>query len=75
MFKFNWSLNTGVAPSYTVLKRAMAAIDTDMKKPARKIPAASTKKRVSNVRFESIPDVYVRDASHYAKSEVNGEES
>lgn len=65
-------LNVGVAPSYTVLKRTMATIDTDEKKPEPRTPAASTKKRVSNVHFEAMPDVYVRDASHYASTDVNG---
>lgn len=59
-------LNLGVAPSYSVLKRLMAGIDTDAKKPAPRVPAASTRKRASTVRFEPAVDVYVRDASHYA---------
>lgn len=65
-------VNLGSAPSYTVLKRIMAGIDSDSKKPVAKVPAASTKKRVSTVRFEETTDVYVRDASHYGLSEIDG---
>lgn len=63
-------LNLGTAPTYTVLKRMMAGIDSDVKKPAPRVPAGSTRKgqakRVSPVKFEEFADVYVRDASHYA---------
>lgn len=58
-------INQEMTPSYTVLKRVMATIDSDRQKPLPKTPAASTRKRVSNVRFEPMDDVYVRDASHY----------
>lgn len=62
-------LNIGTAPTYTVLKRIMAGIDSDVKKPAPRVPAGSTRKgqpkRESTVKFEEIADVYVRDASHY----------
>ena len=48
----------------------MAAIDCDAKKPRPVIPAASTRKRASTVVFhDTMPDVYVRDASHYARDE------
>lgn len=63
-------LNRRAHPSYSALKRLMAAIDSDAKKPRQVIPAASTRKRVSTVVFrDAIPDVYVRDASHYARGE------
>ncbi len=63
-------LNRRAHPTYSTLKRLMAAIDTDAKKPRRVVPAASTRKRVSTVVFrDTIPDVYVRDASHYARDE------
>lgn len=48
----------------------MAAIDSDSNRPRPLTPAASTRKRVSTVTFQdTIPDVYVRDASHYARDE------
>ncbi|WP_342384255.1 IS21 family transposase [Agrococcus sp. KRD186] len=53
--------------TYTTLKRLMAGIDSDAKKPRPVIPAASTRKRAGGVRFG--PDVFVRDASHYATGE------
>lgn len=56
--------------TYTTLKRTMAAIDSDSKRPRLLTPAASTRKRVSTVTFQdTAPDVYVRDASHYARDE------
>lgn len=56
--------------SYTTLKRTMAAIDSDAKRPRPVTPAASTRKRVSTVTFrDTVPDVYVRDASHYARGQ------
>jgi transposase len=54
--------------SYTTLKRLMAAINSDAKKPRKITPAASTRKRSSTAGTGSAglgPDVYVRDASHY----------
>lgn len=61
-------LNRGAHPSYSALKRLMASIDSDTKKPKPRVPAPSTRKRVSTVRFQDIgSDVYVRDASHYAR--------
>jgi hypothetical protein len=48
----------------------MAAIDSDAKKPRPVVPAASTRNRISSVVFrDSMPDVYVRYASHYARGE------
>ncbi len=52
--------------TYTMLKRIMAGIDSDAKKPQPVTPAASTRKRGSGVTFG--PDVFVRDASHYQTS-------
>jgi hypothetical protein len=42
----------------------MAAIDSDTKKPRPPSPAASTRKRGGDATVG--PDVFVRDASHYA---------
>ena len=53
--------------TYTTLKRMMAAIDSDSKRPGPVIPAASTRKPV--IFRDTVPDVYVRDASHYARDE------
>ncbi|WP_174721908.1 hypothetical protein [Cryobacterium sp. TMT2-14] len=63
-------MNRSGYPTYSTLKRLMAAIDRDAKKPRPVVPAASTRKRVSTVDFrDTMPDVYVRDASHYARDE------
>ncbi|TFD70137.1 hypothetical protein [Cryobacterium sp. Hb1] len=63
-------VNRSAHPTYSTLKRLMAAIDSDAKKPRPMLPAASTRKRVSTVVFrDTTPDVYVRDASHYARDE------
>lgn len=56
-------INRSGHPTYTTLKRLMAAIDSDSRKPRPITPAASTRKR--NGTAEPGPDVYVRDASHY----------
>lgn len=53
-------------PTYTTLKRIMAGIDSDTNKQRAPIPAASTRKRHGDVTVG--PDVFVRDASHYATS-------
>lgn len=50
--------------TYTTLKRIMASIDSDTKKPRSVTPAASTRKRSGATVVG--PDVFVRDASHYA---------
>ncbi|MDN6300100.1 MAG: IS21 family transposase, partial [Micrococcaceae bacterium] len=63
-------MNRRAHPSYTSLKRLMAAIDSDAKKPRPVVPVASTRKRVRPVVFPDITaDVYVRDASHYVRDE------
>jgi hypothetical protein len=63
-------VNRRAHPTYTTLKRLMAAIDSDAKKSRPVVPAASTRKRVSTVVFrDTVADVYVRDASHYARDE------
>lgn len=63
-------VNRSGHPTYTTLKRIMAAIDSDAKKPQPVIPAASTAKRGG----ETVggPDVFVRDVSHYATGEEAG---
>ena len=57
--------------TYTTLKRMMAAIDSDSKRPRPLTPAASTRKPARSVTFQdAIPDdVFVRDASHYARGQ------
>jgi transposase len=63
-------LNRRAHPTYSTLKRLMAAIDSDAKKPRPVTPAASTRKRTSTIVFRDTgPDVYVRDASHYERDE------
>lgn len=57
-------LNRRGQATYTTLKRIMAAIDSDTKKPRAVAPAASTRKRSGDITAS--PDVFVRDASHYA---------
>lgn len=58
--------------TYSTLKRMMAAIDSDSKRPAPVTPAASTRKPARAVVFrDTLLDVYVRDASHYARHEEN----
>jgi hypothetical protein len=61
-------LNHRGQATYTTLKRLMAAINSDAKKPRKITPAASTRKRNGATRnggSDLGPDVYVRDASHY----------
>ncbi|MFT4157334.1 MAG: IS21 family transposase [Microbacterium sp.] len=65
-------INRGGQATYTTLKRIMASIDSDTKKPRPVAPAASTRKRSSGkVTFSPSPDVFVRDASHYASGEAS----
>lgn len=63
-------VNRGGHATYTTLKRIMAGIDNDAKKPRPVTPAASTRKRQGPAAAG--PDVFVRDVSHY---EVGGEGS
>lgn len=66
-------LNHHGQASYTSLKRLMAAINSDAKKPRRLTPVPSTRKRSTTATRSGSevggtglgPDVYVRDASHY----------
>lgn len=66
-------INAGVAPSYTALKRVMAAIDSDTKKPAKVRPAASNRKPkfVPVESSEGAPDApsgaYIRGADYYRR--------
>jgi hypothetical protein len=54
-------------PTYTTLKRVVAAIDGDGKRPRPAAPAASTRKPAVGAAAAS-QDVHVRDASHYTRS-------
>lgn len=58
-------LNRRGHPTYTTLKRVMAAIDSDSKRPGPVTPAASTRKPTPSPAASH--DVHVRDASHYAQ--------
>ncbi len=58
-------VNRGAYPTYTTVKRVLAAIDSDTKKPAVVAPAASTRKPLAAA--EPSPDVFVRDISHYGQ--------
>lgn len=59
-------LNRRGYPTYTTLKRVMAAIDSDTQRAGPVTPAASTRRPAPPA---GSPDVYVRDASHYAAAE------
>ena len=61
-------INAGTYPTYSTVKRVLAAIDSDTKKPAVPIPAASTRKPASAA--ETIGDVFVRDPGHYGQGEL-----
>jgi hypothetical protein len=62
-------LNQRGYPTYTTLKRVMAAIDGDSRHPRPVTPAASTRKPAPQ---GDAPDVYVRDASHYGPTGQEG---
>ena len=59
-------LNRQAYPTYTTVKRMLAAIDSDAKKPATLTPAASTRKPPAPAHPS--PDVFVREASHYGQT-------
>lgn len=61
-------LNQHGHPTYTTLKRVMGGLDSDQKKQQPVVPAASTRKR-GGTTASTTTDVYVRDASHYARPE------
>lgn len=63
-------VNRGGHATYTTLKRLMAGIDSDTKKPRPVAPAASTRKRGGDAAVG--PDVFVRDISHYATGSEAG---
>ncbi len=63
-------LNRRGQATYSTLKRIMAAIDSDTKKPRPAVPAASNRKRHGDPAAG--PDVYVRDAAHYATGQEEG---
>lgn len=56
-------------PTYTTLKRVMAAIDIVSKRAQPVTQAASTRKPVSDTAGH-LPGGYVRNASHYARDEI-----
>lgn len=60
-------LNMGGHPSYSALKRLMAAIGSDQKRPAPLTPAASTRKAAPpEDSGEQVPDgVLVRGTGYY----------
>ena len=59
-------LNMGGHPVVPTLKRLMAAIDSDQKKPAALKPAASTRKPAPDSSGQQAPeDVLVRGAGYY----------
>lgn len=63
-------VNRGGHATYTTLKRLMAGIDGDTKKPRPVTPAASTRKPGGGAVVG--PDVFVRDISHYATGSEAG---
>ena len=58
-------LNRRGLATYTTIKRIMAGIDSDTKKPRPTVPAASTRKRHNDATVG--PDVFVRDAQGHFK--------
>ena len=68
-------IQAGVAPSYTALKRVMAVIDSDEKKPAQVRPAASSRKprfvpvESSEGASDAPSGAYIRGAGYYRRLE------
>ncbi len=63
-------LDTGQGPgSYSTLKRIMATIDSDAKRPGPKTPAAATRKPAAGVDLDpgTAAAVHVRSADHYRR--------
>lgn len=59
-------INRGGYATYSMIKRIMAAINSESDNPGPSIPAASTTKRETVGGSQQLgADVYVRDASHY----------
>ena len=61
-------LNRGAYPTYTTLKRTMAAIDTDAKKPTPIGPAPPNRRRT--IPGVMGPDVSGRYASHFERGDL-----
>lgn len=55
-------------PSYSTLKRLMAGIDSDTKRPAR-VKAAASNLLNTNAATAELPDVYVRGADYYREGQ------
>lgn len=68
-------IQAGVAPSYTALKRVMAVIDSDEKKPGKPRPAASSRKprfvpvESSEGASDAPSGAYIRGADYYRRLE------
>jgi len=60
-------LNVGAHPTYSTLKRLMAGIDSDDKKPAPVRAAATNRKGPPQVDAQTTPGVFVRGADYYAQ--------
>ncbi|MEW1982079.1 IS21 family transposase [Citricoccus sp. NPDC079358] len=68
-------LDTGQGPgTYSTIKRIMATIDSDTKKPRTVIPAAATRKPAAGTDPGPAAAVHVRSADHYRRGgqEVQG---
>ncbi|MCB9427703.1 MAG: IS21 family transposase [Actinobacteria bacterium] len=65
-------LNVGAHPTYSTLKRLMAGIDSDTKKPAPVRAAASNRKHEPDPGDQPPTGVFVRGAGYYAQGPVTG---
>lgn len=63
-------LNVGAHPTYSTLKRLMAGMDSDAKKPAPVRAAASNRKHEPDPGAEPPEGVFVRGADYYAQGPV-----